>query len=288
MSALTKTFVVLLVVLSLLLSSGVIVGVSQIQNFRLAAKTSANTLAAQTAEVTRTKNALGAVEATLLSTQKDLTNALAASDLQAIQNQKNLTALQNQLADAASSARIMQGSLDSSMSALSASEQAKVQLAAVVASTRAANDDLLKKNSDLNLAVSDLTNRVDVATRQNTNLNEQLAQAREDIKRQGATITDMGGKSVTADASATGFGAPPILAYVIRTTQENSMPYATINAGSKDQVKKGMKFQLVDKAKQLYLGELTIESIDESQATGKIEGPHVANVTTNTEARTQL
>jgi hypothetical protein len=68
----------------------------------------------------------------------------------------------------------------------------------------------------------------------------------------------------------------------------NGIPYATISVGADAQVKQGMKFSVIDRDKGSFLGELTVGQVDEKEATGKLEGPHINEVHAGTEVRTQI
>ncbi len=289
MSVLTKTFVVLLVVLSLLLSAGVVVFAGHAEDFRHDLATQAKTNKQLTVERDQSRSLLAALEANYTAATHDRDLAVADAQKQFLDAQTAKVVSAGQLADAASSQQSITTSLNTTTAALTASETSRNAQAGIIASTRANNDDLKSKNSDLNLRVSDLTNKLDVITRQFTNATEQIAQLRSENTQLNGQLGDRGIKPDSATvAGGTGIGAPPITSKVIHTDKQNGIEYATISVGSKDQVIKGMKFQLVDRANAKYLGELTVESIDESQATGKIEGPGIADVHPETEARTQL
>ena len=290
MSALTKTFVVLLVVMALLLSSGVIVLAGHLDNFRTQMSTQAKKIDQLTVDKNRANSLVSSLEANLNAATRDRDAALADSQKLFLANQQAELTAAGRLADENSKELALTTSVNTTTAALATSETAKVAQAGIITSTRTANDDLKSKNSDLNLRVSDLTNKLDVVTRQFTNATEQLAQVRAENAQYAQTNKDNGGKALGADQVHldTGIGSPSITGKVIRTDTQNNTQYATISVGSKDQVTKGMKFQLIDRAAVKYLGELVVESVDESQATGKIEGPAIADVRPDTEARTQL
>jgi hypothetical protein len=173
---------------------------------------------------------------------------------------------------------------DNQTAALTASEAQRTALAASLASTRTDYDASVKKVSDLNVAISDLTNRLEVATRKMTDFQEQLAEARSDNDRLRQRNKDLGdpGNGPTAG------GAPSINAVILSTNNQNGIPLATISVGSNDQVKTGMKFNVIDRDKGEFLGELTVETVDQQSATGKLEGPKVSAIHAGNEAKTQL
>ena len=182
--------------------------------------------------------------------------------------------------------KIAQIALDNNTAALTASETARKAQSDILDSTRGDNNTLATKNSQLNLAVADLTNKLEVATRQVTNLNESVAELKTAKEHAERIVVDMGGK--IDKQAGTGFGAPAIDAVVRKTQMIGGIPYATISVGSQDQVKPGMKFNVVDREHSIFLGELTVEQVDEKEATGRLEGPHISDVRVNTEVKTQL
>jgi len=64
--------------------------------------------------------------------------------------------------------------------------------------------------------------------------------------------------------------------------------YATISVGSADDVVKGMRFAVIDRDRGVFLGYLTVESVEPNESTGRLEGPNVAEMKAGNEVRTQL
>ena len=64
------------------------------------------------------------------------------------------------------------------------------------------------------------------------------------------------------------------------------VPYATISIGSADQVQKNMQFKVVDHDR--FLGYLTVDTVEPHEATGRLEGPHVNDIKSGVEVKTQL
>jgi hypothetical protein len=287
LTALTKIFIVFLVVLSLLLSAGVVVFVNRTEEFKTSMATQSSTIAGLKSEAAAAKAEIArqANDASAARTARD--NAIADGQQKVAAIQALNASLQSQLAEAKSAQTIAQVSSDNISAALTASETARKALADVLETTRTTNNDLAKKNSDLNLAVADLTNRNDVSGRQVTNLVETVAELKNRAERAEKQLADAG----LQPKNDTGFslGAPPIDGVIVSTQNPGGIPYATISVGSQDQVKRGMKFSIVDRDKGKFLGELTVEQVDEKEATGRLEGPGLGDIQAGkTEVKTQL
>ncbi len=288
MSPLTKIAIVFHVVLSLMLAAGLIVFVNRTENFKI-------TDASQKAEISRTKSELLAAKADATLQQGFAESARRDRDAAIADGQKMLEPVQKQL----DSANIENASLKSQLaitqlsstnltSALNTSEAQRKGLSDNLDAARKDENDLTVKYSQSQLAISDLTNKLEVAQRLLTNTTETVAEQKAALEAAQAQVKDLGGRVAGTGETGLEAGAPPIDA-VVRTTQPiNGIPYATISVGTDAQVKKGMKFSVIDRDKGDFLGELTIESVNEKDATGKLEGPKIGEVHSGTEVRTQL
>ena len=63
--------------------------------------------------------------------------------------------------------------------------------------------------------------------------------------------------------------------------------YATISVGSSDMVKKGMRFNVINRVGGEFLGFLTVDSVQPNEAIGQLEGK-VDKVQAGVEVKTQL
>jgi hypothetical protein len=286
-SPLTKLFVVLHVVLSLLVTAGLIVFVQRTENFndsrksmqtRIATETARTQAAEQDAQAAR-DNAAKAVEAAngqISQLQSDLAKA-----------RTDVADRDNRLAQAATAQALAAADSSRLTEALKASEDQKTKQSDLLASTRSDNDGLVKKNSDLNLALTDNVNKLDIATKERTNFQEQLQQLQTQADQMRKQLADAGVKA----GQPTGLGplsAPPINGIIRDVKPINGIPYATISVGSNESVQKGMTFNVIDRERGQFLGMLTVESVQPNEATGRLEGPGVASARQGTEVRTQL
>ena len=290
MSALTKIFVVLLVVVSLLSAAGFIVFVNRVDNFKM----SLATAQAKSDQLQGVANAARAetqsVVVRLDAARKDLTDANAENARIASDSATQVAKLNSDLAAAASQARIAGVATDNITAALKASEESRGSVNTALASARTELDALNKTKLEDEIAISSFTNQVDVLRGQVTNFQEELAQTKADNDRLNKLAKDRGIPTDTTAAAGTGIGAPPINGYVVDTKPINGIPYATISVGSAESVTKGMVFQVIDRDHAKYLGELTVDTVDLHNATGKLEGPSVSSIRKgqSTEVKTQL
>ncbi len=284
MSALTKTFVVLHVIVSLLLAAGMIVFVNKTENFKVS-------MAAKDAQLSRAQSQLQSEASATQAQASYAETARRERDTAVADGQKAVAAAQAEvasaksaLAEAQGNTHVLQVSIDNLTAAVNASETQRKALADLLDTTRTNNNDINKKNNDLNLAINDLTARVERLQRLTTDYQESIAELKAAKEAAEKQVADLGGR-VGAPAG-TAAGAPPINAVVRSSQMINGIPYATISVGTSDQVIKGMKFNLVENG--TFLGELTVEQVDEKDATGKLEGPRISDVKVGTEAKTQL
>jgi hypothetical protein len=286
LSVLTKVFIVLHVVMSLLLAAGLIVFVNRAENYNVTLKADKAKLASQASQLA---NAMIDARA-----QADNAQAARVARDTAIQDgQKALAAAEAEIADAKvgvaeaqSASKTLQVSLDNLTAAVNASESQRKALSDLLDTTRTDNNTLNVKNGQLNLAVSDLTNKLEVAQRRVTDYQETIAELKQAKEAAEKQLADLGVKPGGTGGLAA--GAPAINGVVRSSRLINGIPYATISVGADAQVVKGMKFNVVDSVKGAFLGELTIEQVDERESTGKLDGPHVADVQPGLEVKTQL
>ena len=287
MSPLTKLFVVLLVVLSLLTTAGTIVYINKedVQKGTLA--TLQTQLQAAQAAAQTARDELTAAQQNLQNVQGQANSQSQAATTELNNRQAEISKLNVELAKAQSASATQQLDVSRLTEALNASQASTTALQTEVARLRTNNDALVKQSSDLNSSVSDLTARLEVTERERRLLAEQLTQASGEnqrlsmiIKNSGLTPTDQGR---IADRSG------PAINGVIRDVRNIAgRQYATVSVGSADGVKNGMEFKILDRAGGNFLGTLVVDSVEPNEAAGRIQGPRVAEVRPGVEVRTQL
>jgi hypothetical protein len=288
LSILSRLFVGLLVVLSLLLSSAVIVWVNKTEDFKAqnvqaTAKYEAERKAHMDAsnEAKSVKDTYQLAIATYNKQVDQLQGDIKAKDQEISKREVELAELRNQ-------ARQLNVAKLSMSEALLASENQKKQQAEQIAALRTITDDLQKQKSDLNIALSDVQNKYDVTRREWTFMKEQLAETQGTSDKLTRQVKDLGGNPAQLLAGLKA-GAPPINGIVreVKTLDDNRQ-WATISVGTADQVQKGMEFKVIDRNSGNFLGILTVESVQPNEAVGILTGPKVQEVKQGNEVRTQL
>ena len=286
MSPLTKTFVVLLVILSMLLSAATVVFV----NANVARRDAlAETLATRDRELQRANDARSEADAARQIAADNLNNAMQQNE-QLKQQINNVNAQlidrATQLGQAQSQIAMMSADLTRLTEGLQASEQTKSALQEQNNQLRQTNDARLTENTQLNQRVNELTSTLEQTEAARRNLAEQLAEARNRTEQMSAQLKGVG--LSTEQLAAAGSRIGPQVSGAVRDVRPIAgIPYATISIGSNDGVRRGMEFRVVNPQTGDFLGVLTVESVELNEATGRLSGPKVAQIRQGSEVKSQ-
>ena len=284
MSVLTKLFVVLLVVCSLLLSAATVVFVNRVDAFgtmltgaNAKLKTKTSEAADLTAALTDARSANQALQNELTAERGKATTEANAKDAEVLNLKAAVAELNKEKQVATASVKGMED-------LARATQEENKALQGLLADLRTKNDNLLQQNGELNTALSKSTNdnmALDKALRLTQ---EQLVEAKKGAPAGGGTgASGAGGDASTAAASANA----DIKGVVRKVDVIGGKKYATISVGSADNVAKGMKFNVVNRNTGEFLGYLTVQTVEPNEAMGQLEGK-VDKVQPNVEVRTQL
>jgi hypothetical protein len=287
-SALTKVFVLLLVILSIVQTAGVVVFVNREQNFAVALRNQ--------------KEAFSRASADAATSKSDLDSAVQRyTALQAeLQNNRNLTNQQiEQLRGAAaeSAATIAQltgqvqlalASQKGATDALSVAQKSLDAQNTQIADLRKIDLDMQRRTSDTNIALAELTNKYDTVFRQWRDANEQNAQLQNEAKGLHSSL-HKAGVSENAERVIDGSSLVRVEGVVSSRNDVNGVQMATISIGSSDQVTKGMRLAIINpSSSDPFLGYIQVDSVDPNKAIGHIFGPHIDQVRQGNEVRSQL
>ena len=288
MSPLTKLFVSLLIVLSLLTTAATVVYVNKedVQKSTLA-NTQAQLQSAQAA-AQAARDELTAAQQNLTNVQASANQAAQAATTDINARQQQISQLQVELAKGQSQQATQQLDISRLTEALNASQASTTALQTEVARLRTSNDQLVRQASDLNGSVSDLTARLEVTERERRLLAEQLTQASTENQRLSAVITGAGLNPQQQQQAIAKSGLPSINGVIRDVRNIAGRPYATISVGTADGVQRGMEFKILDRQGGNFLGTLVVDSVEPNEATGRLDGPKVAEIRPGVEARTQL
>lgn len=289
MSPLTKLFVVLLVVLSMLLSAATVVFVNTVTDYKASLEKANQQNASQLAQAESRQAAAEAARLQAMESEKNAQNTINQMRQAANQTQQLIADRDAQLGDLRSKMAMLTADIARMTEALKASEDNKGKLQEQVAQLRTSNDQLLRQTGELNLTVSDLSNRLAVTERERQFLAEQLAEAKSQADQLSAAIRDAGLSPAQLAQSAGLRGGAPAINGVIRDTRTIAgIPYATISVGANDSVQRGMEFKVLSRDTGEFLGLLVVDSVEQNEATGRLAGPRVEQIRPGNEVRTQL
>jgi predicted nucleic acid-binding Zn-ribbon protein len=284
LSPLTKLFVVLQVILSIALTAAVVVYVSK-EDVQLANLKAANTAAAAaqserdaavTAMTAATSNA-NAIQERMNSQATQLNNNLTAA-------QQQIADLNVQLAKSNTSNATQALQITQLTEGLKAATDTTANLNTTVAQLRTASDDAVRRAAEASQRISELDNTLQVTEAQRRNLAEQLAEATQNTQRMSRLLQQ---NNLNPNTPADQIPAAGIaINGVIREKRDIAgVPYATISVGSADDVQRGMEFKVINGGQ--FLGTLTVDSVEQQEATGVLKGPHVADIKPGVQVRTQ-
>lgn len=288
MSPLTKIFVVLLVVLSLVLSAATVTFVNTVDANAKALADARIRLDAATSE----KNeAYASRDAAIASYEARL--AEAANQARALSDtiaslERTIASKDADLAQARLDLTLARTDVNKLSTAAAAAVAMSEELRQITADLRSANDALRKENGELNVALTEKINELDVTETARRVLAEQLAEARRSNERFASALKDRGVDPANLTATGVAAGAPRIDGIIRSKLTIANIPHATISLGAEDGVKEGMEFNILDATNNRFLGKLTIVRVEVGAAVGRLTGPSLDAIAPGDVVRTQL
>jgi predicted nucleic acid-binding Zn-ribbon protein len=285
LSALTKIAVVLLVVASLLLSAGVVVFVNKVEHYKMSAEGSETQNQRLTATNRDLTAQLGSANTQLLAMSKDLNSHLDTLKQEVATKDNEVAGLKTTIAKIETDKKGVETAL-ASMTKVQEGQQTQLAGAlAQITELRAVHDKLVDERHGLNVQLTDALSKIDALNRAYKNAEERAAGLHASLDALQIKVKNAGFTESTLPNR--GFAGTPVLEGVVSSVfNAGNKPWASITIGAKDNVEKGMKFNVVNNSE--FLGYLTIQSTEANEATGVLEGPKVEKVHTGDQVKTQL
>jgi len=285
LSALTKIAVVLLVVASLLLSAGVVVFVNKVEHFRADSEAKQSQLDRANSSSRDANLQITALNTQLLSMSKDLNSRIDSLTKDVAAKEASLVEVKNQLAKLDTDKKVVETTV---ANMTKVQEGLQGQLAGAqnqITALRGDRDKLENERNSVNVQLTDALSKVEALEKARRNAEERAAGAKAEADQYKMKIAKAGFKLETLpDRSNEG---TPVLEGVVKDVfPAGGKPWASITLGSKDNVTKGMKFNVINNSE--FLGYLTIQSTEPNEATGVLDGPAVDKVHTGDQVKTQL
>lgn len=276
MSTLTKLFVVLLIICSIVLTAATVTFVNRVDDFQ-------KERVASTGEINRLKQELDTAQSEASAAklreqqaQGDFNRARTELDQQLNEARQALGQREAALNELKTKAGIQDATLTDLASAQKVAQQNVTDLQKRLDQIITENDKIRLANAELTGANTDLAKRLDATESERRFLAEQINQLRSDLASAHNFLRDRG---ITLDSMRQRPAAPTRLTGVVRDVRrENGISYATISLGSAQGVKKGMQFNIVDQGRNDFLGVITVEAVEQNQAFGRLDGPRLAQI----------
>ena len=292
MSPLTKLFVVLLVLVSIILTAGVVTFVNKVDPLRTTITKLTDERNAKQQLLDQKSSEYAASVAALDKAQSDAAAEAGALRTQLLTYRGQIEQQSGTIASLETKNAVLTSTTQQQAAAVEASEKNKAELNNQILALRKDADERLRQVTDLGQRVNQLTALSEQLERQRRNLAEQLTAANDKADKQAKLLLDLGvtpGQLAKADAGI-GRGAPAINGVIRDRRNIAGKEYATISIGSQDQVAKGMEFNIIDANTGAFLGKLKVEVVDQNEAVGQIDAPqtNLAQIKAGNVVKTQI
>jgi len=285
LSAITKLFVVLLVISSLLLSASVVVFVNKVEDYRAGNEKAKRDLASAKRDAEAAVRDLDAAHAASVSQAKDFATREGQLNKEITDRDAKVQELNASLAQATKDAQVKDMTNKGISDALRASQEENKGYLALNTEMRNKNDELLKQNGELNTQITVLDNKLRATDKAREYAEEHVTELQQQIKN----MSGGGGGNAAPGGGGSSLANPPAINAVVRAVDIiGGKKYATISVGSSDNVAKGMKFNIINRNTAEYLGSLTVDRVDVNEAIGQVEGSKIDKIQPGVEAKTQL
>jgi hypothetical protein len=286
LSFLTKLFVVLLVICSLMQTAAIVVYVNRSEDVGAVNKKLAKDVADARQLANSVQNTNSQMQAQMTADAKSATEREGELARKITDSTRQIQDANAQSAQAQKESQIKDATIAGTADALKSAQEENKGLQSLTAELRTQTDGLLRQNGELNIRLTDLDNRNRVLARSDEFDRERISELETQVKamqQHGATPAGAGG---AAEAAPTPPG--PISTKVSAVDIIGGKKWATIGVGSADNVQKGMKFNVINSKTGEFLGFLTVERVEINESIGQVEGAKIDKIEKGVEAKTQL
>ena len=275
MSPLTKIFVVLLVITSILEAAATVVFVNQVQPLQAsldAARAAASTANAQAESA---QSAQQSAQSQLQSEQQAHASDRKA-DAQTINDlQQKISDAGVQLAQLQQNNGILSGNLAASNTSLALATATVSKLQTEVTDLTNDKDTLTKNGAEQTQRIAELTNEAETVKAKLDDVTEQLTVASNNEQKLSQVMKDHGMNPDDAinGPGGLGAGASPINGQVSAVQNIAGNMYATLSVGQADGVNKGTQFFVIDnQGSNSVLGTITVDTVYTDNSVGRVRG----------------
>lgn len=285
MSALTKLFVILLIVCSLLLTAATVVFVNRTEDWR---ETNAQTqarLALVTAERDTARSTVASAQQRETEFAGRLNSIVALKDKEIEKLLQSAAAKDGDLNKRDQDLAMNRATIAQQAAALETIQKTVSALTERNKTLVAENGQLTVRNAELVGDNTDKSKQVAELERERRWQNEIIAQQKAELVKLNNTIAAHRIQLVEKPALRT---APDVKGAIREVSVKDGMAFATITVGAADKVAKGMQFSVVSERTKQFLGFFIVETVDQNTAFGRLEGPRIADVQRDDQVLSQL
>ena len=276
MSTLTKLFVVLLIICSILLTAATVAFVNGVDDYKKSHAGAEGKIALLQQERDTAQSEASAAKLREQQAQGDFNRARTEIEQQLNESRQQLGQREAAINELKTKLAVQDATLTDLASAQKVAQQNVTDLQKRLDTIIGENDKIRLANAELTGSNTDLAKRLDATESERRWLAEQVNQLRSDLASAQGFLRDRG---ITPEAMRQRPVAPTRLTGVIRDVKrQNGISYATISIGSTQGVRKGMQFNIIDQRGSDFLGVITVESVEQNEAFGRLDGPKLAQI----------
>ena len=280
MSGLTKLFVGLLVVLSIVLSASTVATVATLDDYQgnIDALTASN--ASLTTRANTADNALAELQASKTASVNTLSQVL--TDVRGKNEELKLDVSKLRAEQVSKDQQIAQINAQNLAltQAVQGAQSAEQTLQSQVSALQQNVGTLRQQNVELNNEVANLVAQTQITERGRRELAERLREMQQQQQRADRALEDAGldPAAIARGQTRVQGNAAPINGVVTDKRSLNGRQVVTVSVGSNDKVEKGTEFKVVDRDTGDFLGLVKIEYVDPDESVGYLSGPNPAGV----------
>ena len=280
MSGLTKLFVGLLVVLSIVLSASTVATVATLDDYQDNVEALEGQVSSLTTRANTADSALAELQASKTASVNTLSQVL--TDVRGKNEELKLQVNRlrsEQVREQQEQATIIAQNLALTQ-AVQGAQQAEQTLQAQVSALQQNVGNLRQQNVELNNEVANLFAQNQITEQGRRQLAERLREQQQQQQRAERALEDAGlDPAAIARGQTRVQGNPaPINGVVTDKRSLNGREVVTVSVGSNDKVEKGTEFKVVDRDTGDFLGLVKIEYVDPDESVGYLSGPNPAGV----------
>lgn len=285
MSALTKLFVILLIVCSLLLTAATVVFVNRTEDYRTMETNTKARLNLVTQERDTARESVATAKQREVEIASKLNSIVASKDKDIEKLQQAVTTKDADVNKRDQDLALMKANIGQQAGALDTIQKTVNALTDRNKTLVDENGQLTTRNAELIGVNTDQSKQIAELERERRWQNEVIAQQKAELTKLNNLIHEHRIQLVEKPALRT---APDVKGVIRQVAIKDGLAFATISVGAADKITKGMQLSIIDQVSKQFLGFFIVETVDQNSSFGRLEGPRVADVKIDNQVLSQL